>query len=123
MTHPRDYFAVAASGGLAYVIGGELLGTGSIPGPDSSLVDVYDPASGSWSAGVPLPTARRAPVAATVNGVIYVIGGSVNLVGEVGTVEAFDPSTNIWTAKADMPTPCAEAAAPRSTAAFASSDT
>jgi len=112
MPHPRTQFAVAASEGLAYVVGGELMGTGTIPGPDSALVDIYDPTSNAWSAGVPLPTARKGPVAASVNGIIYVIGGK-NLAapGGLSIVEAYDPATAQWTTKAPMPTPRSDAAA------------
>jgi N-acetylneuraminic acid mutarotase len=105
MPSPRINFSAAASGGLAYVIGGELVGTGVTPGPESALVHIYDPATDSWRAGPALPTARKAPTAATVNGTIYVIGG-YNLLqpGGMGTVEAYDPALGTWSAKAPMPT-------------------
>ena len=112
MPHARNLFAVAAAGGLAYVIGGELLNTGTTPGPDSALVEVYNPATDAWAAGVALPTARKAPVAATVNGVIYVIGGfNAGNPGGLGTVEAFDPLASSWTTKTSMPTARSSAAA------------
>jgi len=112
MPHARTQFAVAASGGRAYVVGGELMGTGVIPGPDSALVDIYDPASNTWSAGVPLPTARKSPAAASVNGIIYVIGGkNLDAPGGLSTVEAYDPATAQWTTKTPMPTPRSGAAA------------
>lgn len=103
MPNARDYFAVAGSGGLAYVLGGETSGTGTPgSGTASSVVDVYDPAMDSWSPGVALPTARTAPVAASVNGVIYVIGGFAT--NPLSTVEAFNPATMQWTSMAPMPT-------------------
>lgn len=103
MPHARDFFAVAASGGRAYVVGGEVSGTG-IPGSgsSSSLVEIYDPSTDSWSSGTSLPTARTAPVAATVNGVIYVIGGLA--ANALSTVEAFDPASQQWATLASMPT-------------------
>ncbi|HEV8599827.1 MAG TPA: kelch repeat-containing protein, partial [Gemmatimonadales bacterium] len=39
-----------------------------------------------------------------VNGILYAVGG-VDGAGATGTVEAYDPATNTWTAKAPMPTP------------------
>jgi N-acetylneuraminic acid mutarotase len=39
-----------------------------------------------------------------VNGKIYAIGGTNHHIG-LGTVEEYDPTTNTWTTKADMPTP------------------
>lgn len=88
------------------------MGTGTIPGPDSALVDIYDPASNTWNAGVPLPTARKGPAAASVESIIYVIGGN-NLAapGGLSVVEAYDPATRQWTNKAPMPTPRSGAAA------------
>lgn len=112
MPSARQYFAVATTGGLAYVIGGELMNTGTFPGPDSALVEIYDPANNTWAAGVAMPTARKAPVAAAVNGVIYVMGGYY-LGAPAGTslVEAFDTGTQQWSTKAPMPTPRRYAAA------------
>ena len=109
MPHPRQDFAVAMSGGLVYVIGGELLGTGTFPGPASDFVDIYNPVTDSWSAGVPLLTPRKKLVAATVNGVIYVLGGE----SAPTTVEAFDPAAAApaWIPKASMPTARHSAAA------------
>jgi hypothetical protein len=113
MPNPRQDFAVATSGGLVYVIGGELLGTGTFPGPASALVHIYDPATDSWSAGAPLPTARRNLAAATVNGVIYVIGGQTDVALDSTIVEAFDPAAPVpaWSTMAPMTTPRRAAAA------------
>ena len=111
MPHPREYFAVAKSGGLVYVIGGELLGTGTFPGPYSALVDIYDPATDTWTTGIPMSTPRIAPVAAVVNGVIYVTGGDNQSAPTPSPLEAFDPTTMQWTTKAPMPTPRSGAAA------------
>ena len=113
MPRSRQDFAVAMSGGLVYVIGGELLGTGTFPGPASDFVDIYNPATDSWSAGVPLLTPRKKLVAATVNGVIYVIGGEPPLGLDSTTVQAFDPAAPVpaWTTMASMPTGRREAAA------------
>jgi hypothetical protein len=108
MPNSRQDFAVAMSGGLVYVIGGELLGTGTFPGPASGVVDIYDPASNTWSSGIPLPTPRKKLTAATVNGVIYVIGGEPAAGSGFNStiVEAFDPAAPVpaWTTKAPMPT-------------------
>ena len=42
-----------------------------------------------------------------VNGLLYVIGGAIgsSAAVPVGTVEAYDPTTNTWSTKAPMPTP------------------
>jgi PKD repeat protein/N-acetylneuraminic acid mutarotase len=52
----------------------------------------------------PMPTPRGVFTTGVVNGRIYGIGG-YNYSGYLGTVEEYDPATNIWTPKAPMPTP------------------
>jgi N-acetylneuraminic acid mutarotase len=60
----------------------------------------------SWANKTAMPTARRGLVTATVNGIIYTIGGrSANEVN-LRTVEAFDPdgsSLIVWTPRAQLP--------------------
>ena len=59
-----------------------------------------------------MPTPRFGPGASVVNGIIYVIGGqrwlgsqgTVAYWEDLSTVEAYDPETDTWTQKADMPT-------------------
>jgi len=79
----------------------------------------YDPAADSWKALAPMPTKRGSPVAVSVNGKIYVIGGAgtppnnpeVTAVHParphvvLGTVEEYDPATNTWRSRTPMPTP------------------
>jgi N-acetylneuraminic acid mutarotase len=77
----------------------------------------YDPAADTWKALAPMPTPRGSPVAATVNGKIYVIGGASMHHGSsepavlptrphrsLPTVEEYDPATNTWRARSPMPT-------------------
>jgi N-acetylneuraminic acid mutarotase len=105
MPNARTKFALAAANGLAYVFGGELMGTGITPGPDSALVEVFNPVTNAWTSTLPLPTARKAPTAAAVNGVTYVIGGyNLEKPGGLGVVEAFDTNLKTWSTKAPMPT-------------------
>ncbi len=49
-----------------------------------------------------MPTPRIKLTSAVVNGKIYAIGG-VNKTGFLRTVEAYDPSTNLWSTKYSMP--------------------
>lgn len=104
---PREYAASAVLDGKVYVMGGQRTDTGFIPGPATNLVEVYDPASNTWSAATPMPTARMGLVAAVMNGRIYVIGGRTDgySTSAVGTVEVFDPGTQLWTTGNPMPTP------------------
>ena len=53
----------------------------------------------AWTSQAPMPTARWDAAAATVGGLIHVIGGFIPNVHE-----AFDPATQTWTTLAPMPT-------------------
>ena len=64
---------------------------------------ISNQSSVGWSAKASVPTARLFLAGATVNNVIYAIGGNDNT-NNLVTNEAYDPSTNTWTTKAAMPT-------------------
>jgi N-acetylneuraminic acid mutarotase len=65
----------------------------------------------SWTSKAPLQVARGALGVAEVNGKIYAIGGTPEDVRMattkqfLGTNEEYDPETNRWTMKKEMPTP------------------
>lgn len=103
----REYAAAAALDGRVYLLGGQLTNTGTTPGPATALVEIYDPATDSWTSGPPLPTARMGLVAAVLDGKLYAIGGRTDgfSTSAVGTVEVFDPATQLWTTKNAMPNP------------------
>lgn len=65
------------------------------------------PQTQTWAIKAPMPTPRGALGAATVNGIVYAIGGGTaeNGSAPLATAEAYNPATNIWSAKAPMPTP------------------
>ncbi len=67
-------------------------------------MEVFDPATNTWSTAAPMPTARGGLSAAVVNGKIYAIGG-INSGVRLSTVEVYDPATNTWSAAASMLTP------------------
>jgi N-acetylneuraminic acid mutarotase len=61
-----------------------------------------------WTAKADMPTARRGLVTATVNGIIYAIGGRGASETNLRTVEAFNPTGNLlfkWSTKAQLPAP------------------
>jgi N-acetylneuraminic acid mutarotase len=103
MPGPRDRMAAAVVGDKIFVIGGA----------SNSLVqnEMYDPSSGAWQVRANLPAAQILAGAAVVNDKIYFVGGYV-LTGcgaitscPVGTTLEYDPATDAWTRRADMPTP------------------
>lgn len=79
-----------------YVAGGLNNGLGGT----INTLEVFDPYTNTWSTPVTSGTfsARRSATAVTVNGKIYVMGGTgVSGTVIVNTLEVFDPATNSWT--------------------------
>jgi N-acetylneuraminic acid mutarotase len=107
MPTARSYLSASVVDGKIYVIGGLSDKTVSI-----STVEVYDPATNTWERKADMPTARLGLSTSVVLGRIYVIGGlpgaDVIGAGVVGAacskVEEYDPVTDTWVEKADMPT-------------------
>jgi len=73
-------------------------------------VEEYDPATDTWTTKSEMPTARQGLSTSVVDGKIYAIGGgaspssSYQWAETFSTVEEYDPATDTWTRKADMPT-------------------
>ncbi len=106
MPTARGEIAAAVVDGKIYVIGGHNFNPGGFTHVVTSLVEVYDPATDTWSTGTPMPTARAALAAVVVNGRIYAIGGgSATGPSFSDKVEEFDPVANTWATKAPLPTP------------------
>jgi N-acetylneuraminic acid mutarotase len=62
------------------------------------------PLSFPWSTAAPLPVARQEGASAVVGGTFYVIGGYYTpTVEATARVDAYNPATNTWVRKADMP--------------------
>lgn len=77
-----------------YIIGGH-----NSSGALSTVLE-YDPSTDTWNASrTPMPTARYAPATAVYNNKIYVLGGNYGN----NKNEVYDPTTNTWQSKADVP--------------------
>lgn len=68
-------------------------------------------AAGTWISLPDMPTRRSSAAAVTVDGVVYVIGGTSwnpatghNPCTPLATVEAYNPATGAWSPRAPMPT-------------------
>ena len=59
--------------------------------------------SGTWVTRAPMPTARQELATAAFNGKIYVIGGYDIDGRSTAIVEVYDPATDTWTRKNDIP--------------------
>lgn len=115
----------AVVNGKIYVIGGASTHPGSKetgvhptrPHRSMDTNEVYDPATNTWEARQPMPTARNHAAIGSVNNKIYVIGGRVGAAFMVvpasatDLVEEYDPATDQWgPLKRSMPTPRSAAA-------------
>ena len=82
---------------------------------DTNVLYEYDPIKDSWIERANMPSKIHAMKALPVNGKIYVIGGAfwdmVGIPKPFSTVEEYDPVTDTWEKKSDMPTPRAAFAA------------
>jgi N-acetylneuraminic acid mutarotase len=103
MPTARLALATSVVDGKIYAIGGlAIFGT-----PGLSMVEVYDPVTDRWTTKAPMPTARFNLATSVVDGKIYAIGGTGSpafWAGFCPTVEVYDPLTDTWSEKADMPT-------------------
>lgn len=102
----RTGFSVGAVNGMLYAVGGQIPGTSRHNAV--STVEAYDPNTNRWFTKAPMPTVGPGAQIGVVSGVLYAVGGiNVGLVDPlpVGTVEAYDPVTDTWTAKQPIPSP------------------
>jgi N-acetylneuraminic acid mutarotase len=118
MPTKRGAASASVANGKIYVTGG----AASLPGvtengihparPHNVLatVEEYDPASNTWKQRRSLLVARNHHVTASVGDKIYVIGGRIGAAfisggsNNIDLVEMYDPATDLWTARARMPT-------------------
>ncbi|HXU06369.1 MAG TPA: kelch repeat-containing protein, partial [Polyangia bacterium] len=70
----------------------------------TATVEAYDPIQNAWSPRASMPTARATVAAATIGGIVYVVGGASinNVMPWKTTVEAYDPAHDSWSTKASM---------------------
>ncbi|MGE4056818.1 MAG: Kelch repeat-containing protein [Vicinamibacterales bacterium] len=100
MLEPNSEFTLAEANGLIYVLGGYPKGRVSV-----TTVQIYDTKANTWRLGPPLPVVNNHGMAASVDGVVYLIGGQTDPnTAYVDTVYALDPRVGKWVEKARMPT-------------------
>jgi len=117
MPTARYYFSTSVVDGKIFAIGGETQMEKDEFGDRAlSKVEIYDPETDTWERRADMPTPRSAAATSVVDGKIYAMGGEqsekikrytghVNKIKVLPTVEMYDPTTDTWTQKADMPTP------------------
>jgi uncharacterized protein (TIGR02246 family) len=87
----RTALSTSVVDGKIYTIGGYIPGVSGYPGV--TIVEVYDPATDTWTTAPDMPTGRFGPRTSVVDGKIYVIGGLVRwIVSASKAVEEYDPN-------------------------------
>src|SRR5215207_4473136 len=102
----RNHLAVVALGQKVYVAGGRF--GGGFNSERTAVLEVFDPATGAWSAGAPLLAPRGGVAGVAANGCLFVIGGEGNYQDPRGLSienEAYDPRTDTWHQLPPMSTP------------------
>jgi hypothetical protein len=84
-------FAFAIVGSKALVIGGS-------GGASWTTVDEYDTVTNRWTTRTPMPSPRRAPAAAVLDGHVFVIGGTAPDCVNPTVMQEYDPIADTWTA-------------------------
>ena len=103
MPTARANLAAGVMDGKLYTLGGYESVSGS--GDEvRDTVEKYDPATNTWAAMAPMPTARASLATGVVDGKLYAVGGEDSGGLRLDTVEKYDPATNTWAAVAPMPT-------------------
>jgi N-acetylneuraminic acid mutarotase len=98
MTIERDGCAAACVDGLLYVVGGLHRG-GSAHGDALASAECYDPSTGAWRALPDMGVERYGCAAASIDGLLYVVGGQTAGNDEalaVASAECYDPATKEW---------------------------
>ena len=91
----RAFMGAAAGGGFLYVVGGISSETGgAVP---TTTLQAYNLSTNTWSTRKSLPFHAAYGAAAFINGKLYAAGGVEP------RLYVYNPATNSWTRKADMP--------------------
>jgi N-acetylneuraminic acid mutarotase len=96
----RYEFGAATIGETIYIVGGMILPTVHTISRDLSS---YDVENGTWKTLAPLPQPVHHPGVVTHEGKLYVIGGYNFYTNATNAVFVYDPQTNAWQRKADLP--------------------
>ena len=104
MPTAREHVGVGVAAGMVIAVGGRDGGHETTEMLEAT--ERYDPASGTWSVGTPMPTRRAGLGVASGGDAIFAVGGERFLDGEAVTlaaVERYDPVSDAWTQLPDLP--------------------
>ncbi len=99
----RNHLGAASVNGRLYAIGGQLIG--SEDDGNLSRVDMYNPATNTWTtrAALPLKLGHLASTTFSVNGKILVITGVTQGLTETAGVLEYSPGSNTWKRLESLP--------------------
>ncbi len=97
---PREHLAAVSDGTYVYAIGGRFLSSDK----NSAALERFDPASGTWTKLVGMPTPRGSYGAAYLDGRIVAVGGEEPTM-VLNVVEMYDIAAGKWSTITPMPTP------------------
>jgi parallel beta-helix repeat protein len=100
MLSPRAGASAAVVDGIIYNVGGYYT---------QLNCESYDPSTNTWKSKTPMPEAGGTLSVTAYDGLVYAFGGgfygSLSYYGTFKTVYAYNPQTDTWAKKTDMPTP------------------
>jgi N-acetylneuraminic acid mutarotase len=102
----RNHLASGVIGGNLYVVGGRF--GGGVGSEMTDIVEIYDPATNTWTRGTPLLEPRAGLNGITVRGCLYTFGGEGNDSNPLGifpNVEVYNPLTDAWIPLEPIPVP------------------
>lgn len=109
LTTRRDNPGSAVVEGKLYIFGGRTRNADGVTENGTlQSMEMYDPATGAWTAKASMPTGRRTFSVGLVNGRIQVIGGEQNsntTTGVFAQNEEYDPVTDTWRGLTAAPVP------------------
>ncbi len=100
----RHHLNAVTIDGKIYVAGGTLIvGAGgySDGGGTTNILEIFDPATNTWSQGQPMPTAREAASGIVANGCFHIFAGEVPDADVLLAHEVYNPVTNSWAKMTD----------------------
>ncbi len=96
-TNRFNHTATALPGGKVLVTGGGDVWLDSELSSWQSSAEVYDPATGRWTATQPMSVARVAGQATALRDGRVLVSGGANDTGFLASTEIYDPATRAWT--------------------------
>ena len=104
MPTERGALAAGVIDGKIYAVGGALKKFFRLRNTNAN--EMYDPKTNTWKQLAPIPTPRDHLTVSTAYGLLYAIGGRVNVNynENLNANEAYDPKFNLWKTRAPLPT-------------------